>query len=145
MRTSGSVSRLVAQAVRMQANNRCGYCLARKEYLPWPLEIEHITPISKGGTNDESNLWLACRSCNLHKSNQVQARDPRSGRLVRLFNPRLQEWQRHFRWSQDGVFIVGLTACGRATVVALNLNSLVVVTVRRNWIAAGWHPPKAGT
>jgi hypothetical protein len=142
MSTGGGVSRQVAQAVRMQANNRCGYCLARQEYLPWPLKIEHIIPISKGGTNDESNLWLACRSCNLYKSNRVQARDPRSGRLVRLFNPRLQVWTRHFRWSQDGVFIVGLTACGRVTVVALNLNSLVAVTVRRNWIAAGWHPPE---
>jgi len=25
---------------------------------------------------------------------------------------------------------------------ALNLNNLVAVTVRRNWIAAGWHPPE---
>ena len=140
--TPGNVSRLVAQRVRAQANNRCGYCLTRQEYVPWPLEIEHILPISKGGTDDEVNLWLACRSCNLYKSNQVQARDPVSGRLIGLFNPRNQVWQRHFQWSEDGVFIVGLTACGRATVVALNLNNLVATTVRRNWIIAGWHPPR---
>ena len=24
------------------------------------LEIEHIIPLVKGGTGDESNLWLAC-------------------------------------------------------------------------------------
>jgi len=140
--TPGNVPRLVAQEVRKRAENRCGYCLARQEYLPWPLEIEHIIPISKGGTNEESNLWLACRSCNLYKSDQIQARDPVSGRLVRLFNPRFQVWQRHFRWSEDGVFIVGLTMSGRATVMALNLNNLVAVTVRRNWISAGWHPPR---
>ena len=140
--TPGYVSRSVAQEVRIRAENRCGYCLARQEYVPWPLEIEHIIPISKGGTDDESNLWLACRSCNLYKSNQVQARDPISGRRVRLFNPRDQVWRRHFRWSEDGVFIVGLTVCGRATVIALNLNNLVAITVRRNWIIAGWHPPR---
>jgi len=67
--------------------------------------------------------------------------DPLSGRRVRLFNPRRQQWKRHFRWSEDGTLIIGQTACGRATVIALNLNNLVAVTVRRNWVAAGWHPP----
>ena len=37
--------------------------------------------------------------------------------------------------------IVGRTATGRATVVALSLNKLVAVTVPRNWVTAGWHPP----
>jgi hypothetical protein len=115
--------------------------LARQEYVPWTLEIEHIVPKSKGGTDDEENLCLACRSCNLFKGNQTHGRDPLTGRLVRLFNPRRQRWQRHFRWSEDGVFVIGRTACGRATVVVLNLNNLVAITVRRNWIAAGWHPP----
>ena len=32
------------------------------------LEIEHIIPLAKGGTDDESNLWLACPICNGHKS-----------------------------------------------------------------------------
>lgn len=140
--TRNPVSRLVALRIRAAAENRCGYCLTRQEYMPWQLEIEHIVPISKGGTDDEANLWLACRSCNLYKSNQTRARDPVSGRFVSLFNPRRQAWRRHFRWSEDGVFIVGLTACGRATVVALNLNNLIAIAVRRNWIAAGWHPPR---
>ena len=127
--------------IRTQAGNRCGYCLTRQEYVPWILEIEHLVPRSKGGTDDEENLWLACHSCNLFKSNQPHGRDPLTGRRVRLFNPRRQQWKRHFRWSGDGVLIVGRTICGRATVVTLSLNNFVAVTVRRNWIAAGWHPP----
>jgi hypothetical protein len=59
-----------------------------------------------------------------------------------LFNPRRQRWSRHFNWSADGVMIVGRTVCGRATVAALNLNNLVAITVRQNWVAAGWHPPQ---
>jgi len=138
----GTISDALRAKVRAQAGNRCGYCLARQEYVPWVLEIEHIVPKSKGGTNDEENLWLACRSCNLFKSDQTHGRDPLTGRRVRLFNPRRQQWKRHFYWSEDSAFIIGCTACGRATVAALNLNNLVAVTVRRNWIAAGWHPPE---
>jgi hypothetical protein len=138
----GKISDALRARVRAQAGNRCGYCLVSQEYVPWTLEIEHIAPRSKGGTDDEENLWLACHSCNLFKSDQTHGRDPLSGRWVYLFNPRRQKWERHFCWSENGDFIVGRTACGRATVVALNLNNLIAVTVRRNWIIAGWHPPQ---
>lgn len=127
--------------IREQAGNRCGYCLTHQDYVPWSLEIEHIVPKGKGGSDDEENLWLACHSCNLFKGAKTHGNDPFAGQRVRLFNPRRQEWARHFQWSEDGAFIEGRTACGRATVVALNLNNLIAVTVRRNWVAAGWHPP----
>lgn len=137
----GALSEALRARVRDQAGHRCGYYLARQEHVPWLLEIEHIIPRSKGGTDKESNLWLACRACNLYKSDQTHGRDPLTGRRVRLFDPRRQQWKRHFRWSEDGTLILGRTACGRTTVVALNLNNLVAVTVRRNWVEAGWHPP----
>lgn len=105
------------------------------------MEIEHIWPLAAGGADEEANLWLACHACNLYKGVKTHAYDPQSGRRVRLFNPRRQRWRRHFRWSRDGSLIVGRTACGRATVVALNLNNLIAVNVRRNWVTAGWHPP----
>jgi hypothetical protein len=140
--TSGRISEAVRARIRAQAGNRCGYCLSRQDYVPWPLEIEHIIPKAKGGTDDEENLWLACRACNLYKADQTHGRDPLTGHLVRLFDPRQQRWSRHFRWSADGALIIGCTACGRATAMTLNLNNMVAVTVRRNWITAGWHPPQ---
>ena len=140
--TSGAMSEILRARVREQAGNRCGYCLTRQEYVPWVLEIDHIIPKAKGGMDDEENLWLACHPCNLFKGVQTHGRDLLTGRRVRLLNPRRQQWNRHFEWSDDGVRIVGRTACGRATVIALHLNNLVAVTVRRNWIKAGWHPPK---
>lgn len=35
------------------------------------LHIDHIIPVSKGGTNDLSNLQVTCASCNLTKSNEI--------------------------------------------------------------------------
>lgn len=133
---------LLREQISQDASDRCGYCLSCQEYMPWILEIEHILPKSKGGTDDITNLWLACRSCNLFKGNQTHRHDPLTGRQTKLFNPRQQKWFRHFRWSEDGTLIIGQTVCGRATVIALNLNNLVAVTVRRNWVRAGWHPPQ---
>ena len=43
----------------------CAYCGAKDT----PLELEHIKPKSKGGSNRVSNLTLACVSCNQAKSN----------------------------------------------------------------------------
>ena len=32
--------------------------------------VDHIIPVSKGGTNDESNLRWMCRSCNCARGNR---------------------------------------------------------------------------
>jgi len=45
----------------------CQYCGAMPPKVP--LEVDHIQPISKGGTNDKMNLVTACFDCNRGKSN----------------------------------------------------------------------------
>lgn len=121
--------------------NRCSYCLASQRYVLSRLEIEHIIPVALGGSNDEWNLCLGCRLFNLYKSDQIEATDPITKAIVALFNPLTQAWSDHFKWSQDGAIIVGLTPVGRATVEALRLNNEIAVEVRRNWVLVGWHPP----
>ena len=128
--------------VRAQADDRCGYCHSPQKYVLGPLEIDHIIPQARGGTDDEENLWLACRLCNGYKSIQTHGFDPVTGREVRLFNPRRQRWAEHFTWGEDSTRVVGLTDCGRATVLALQLNNIIAVMVRREWVSAGWHPPE---
>lgn len=44
---------------------KCTYCGAENT----PLEIEHIVPRSRGGSNSVTNLCLACRRCNVKKGN----------------------------------------------------------------------------
>ena len=45
---------------------RCAYCDAENV----PLEVEHVVPRSKGGTDRVSNLTLSCRTCNEAKGNR---------------------------------------------------------------------------
>ena len=106
-----------------------------------PLEVEHIIPEALGGDSTESNLWLACPSCNRHKAQRIHAIDPETGNDVPLFNPRRQLWHDHFSWQDNGLYIVGVTPIGRATVHVLHMNNSFVVRARRGWIIAGWHPP----
>ncbi len=60
----------------------CAYCGAKNS----PLQIEHITPKAKGGSDRVSNLTLACRPCNQQKGaqdlNVFLAKDPK--RLARI-------------------------------------------------------------
>ncbi len=47
-------------------NRKCAYCGAQKV----PLQVEHIHPKAKGGSNRISNLCLACDPCNKKKGIQ---------------------------------------------------------------------------
>ena len=125
--------------IRGQAENRCGYCLLPQSLNPTLLEIEHILPTAKGGTDDEENLWLSCRLCNGYKGVQTEAIDPKTDKSILLFNPRSQDWNKHFKWNNEK--IVGKTARGRATVQALKLNNEIILPVRKKWITVGWFPP----
>jgi len=78
----------VDQRVRQAAGNRCGHCLSPQHLVMARLEIAHIIPLARGGSDDEPNLWLACPICNGHKSDKIEAVDPETGQIVKLFNPR---------------------------------------------------------
>jgi hypothetical protein len=139
--STGYVPESVRARVRAQAGDRCGYCLSPQRLVLGRLEIDHIIPTAQGGPDEEENLWLACRLCNNSKSDQTEGLDPETGQRVGLFDPRRQQWADHFAWSDEGTRILGRTPCGRATVLALQLNNAIAVMVRREWVAAGWHPP----
>jgi hypothetical protein len=109
------------------------------------LVIDHIIPEAAGGQTVWDNLCVACHACNEYKGAQVQAQDPLTDKVTPLFHPRRQPWREHFCWSEDGSHIVGLTAAGRATVAALNMNHSVIVEARRRWVQVGWHPPPDDT
>jgi len=55
--------------------HRCAYCGSTNV----PLEIDHIVPRSKGGTDRVSNMLIACRDCNHEKGNR-NIRDSLAGK-----------------------------------------------------------------
>lgn len=72
----------VPDSVRYQvltaAKGRCALCGATNREQP--LEIDHIIPRSRGGTNDLENLQVLCGPCNRSKGNRDRT-DLRSGPL----------------------------------------------------------------
>ena len=134
-----AVSEELARAVRARARQRCQYCLMHEILQGATFHVEHIVPQSKSGDSALENLALACPGCNLHKASKVVAVDPVTGVGAPLFHPVRQAWTEHFRF--NGYEIEGLTATGRATVGALDLNRTRRQLIRKVEEAFGLFPP----
>ncbi len=139
--TKQRISAKLRRLVRQRAQGYCEYCLCPEACATQSHSVEHILPLSRGGTNDEDNLALSCQGCNGSKYNKTQAFDSLSGRMVPLFHPRKHDWHRHFAWSTDCLRLAGLTPTGRATIEELNLNRDGVIRLRRLLLLNRDHPP----
>lgn len=74
-------ARYIPKAVRIAVwkrdRGRCVQCGSRDR-----IEFDHVVPTSKGGTSDEQNVQLLCRSCNRRKHNKMDCAEqdaPSSG------------------------------------------------------------------
>jgi len=134
-----SVPAELSRTVRARAEGRCQYCLMHESLQGATFHIEHVIPRCKSGSSNLDNLALACPGCNLHKSNRITAIDPATGEDVPFFHPLQQLWPEHFRIT--GYQIEGMTAVGRATVEALNLNHSRRQRIREVEEAFGLYSP----
>ena len=126
--------------VAARAGHRCEYCHAPEAIFNFPFEVEHVVPTGQLGPDTEDNWALACRSCNLYKSDKMQIEDPETGEVVLLFHPRKQIWDEHFVVGTVDGILIGLTSCGRATVTRFRLNSPNQCHARRQWALLGLFP-----
>jgi hypothetical protein len=126
--------------VALRAGKRCEYCHAPQILIGQSFHFDHIHPSSSGGKTAAENLCFACPHCNIAKSNRTEGVDPRTGKLIRLFNPRTDDWDRHFRWSDNCEQLIGRTAIGRATIVSLRMNDALLQEARPFWRVAGYIP-----
>lgn len=135
------ISAKLRRAVIQRAGNRCEYCGLSAEGQAATFHMDHVVPKVAGGPTVMENLALACIHCSLRKGAKQTAVDPQTGKNSKLFNPRIDTWNRHFKWS--GVKLWGRSRTGRATVVALDLNSAAHLIVRGFESRLGRHPPPA--
>ena len=133
------MERTLEEFVWQRAGGRCEYCQLSWDNLDLPFEVDHIIAEHHLGETRTNNLCLACFACNRHKGPNVAGVDPRTGKIVPLFNPRRHKWSRHFRWA--GAVLIGRTPNGRATVIALKINLEHRIDLRQGLIEEGVFPP----
>ena len=121
--------------VRRRAGFRCEYCHFSVRLAELRFQFDHIVPRKHGGPTKAENLALACFRCNSHKGPNLSGKDPSSGRMERLFHPRVDDWTAHFRWR--GAVLFGKTSIGRTTIAVLNINRDDAVMLRRALLAGG--------
>jgi len=123
----------------MRAQNRCEYCGLSQLGQAATFHVDHVVPLVAGGPTVLSNLALACIHCSLRKGARQFARDPESDLMVRLFNPRQEVWNHHFRWI--GCKVAGITSTGKATIAVLALNDPGHQVIRSFESKLRRHPP----
>lgn len=136
------ISKSLKEQVGKRAGLCCEYCRSQADFSPDSFSVEHIIPIAKGGTDDLDNLAYSCQGCNNRKYNHIEAIDPVTNTIVRLFHPRQQQWTGHFQWNPGQTMLTGLTPTGRATIEKLGLNRKGVVNLRYLLVLIGEHPPR---
>lgn len=79
-RTAGgthTAKQLLEQLQRQK--HKCYYCMA-KLYKEW--HPDHVVPLNRGGSNDISNIVIACPECNMHKHDRLPHEWPKGNRLL---------------------------------------------------------------
>lgn len=81
---------------------KCQYCGGAVPDVT--LEVDHIIPVSEGGTNDLINLITSCRECNAGKSNRMLDDDSvvvKQRKQLEEINERREQIQMMAEWRQD--------------------------------------------
>lgn len=124
--------------VRQRAHGKCEYCLLHEDDAGLRHQPDHIVAIKHQGATVADNLAYSCAMCNSFKGSDLGSIDVVTGKLVRLFNPRVDVCTEHFQLV--GVRIVPLSAEGRVTVTLLQFNRPDILKLRRLLIAARRYP-----
>ena len=118
---ASDISEELRTQISRRAAERCEYCLIHEDDGGFPHQVDHIVSRKHGGASASDNLAYACVICNRRKGSDVASIDPASGEIIRLFDPRHDRWQDHFRVS--GARVEAVTNIGRVTVRLLQFNS----------------------
>lgn len=134
-----SLSEQQKHTVRNRAGHCCEYCKLAEAGRLARFHVDHIIAIKHNGTNEDHNLCLACPKCNAYKGENIAALDPLTGDAAKLYHPRQQLWDDHFKLNDDAT-ISGLTPEGRTTIAVLRINNDERVKQRLGEMTLGNYP-----
>jgi len=128
-------SQAIRQLIAARANFRCEYCRKPEIISNFSFHIEHIISKQHKGTDNLSNLAYACSWCNWKKGPNIATVLTEKGNLIPLFNPRIDEWNHHFK-VENGV-IIGTTNIAKGTIQLLQMNTTELILERKELMKAG--------
>jgi hypothetical protein len=131
----------IQRAILELSQGYCEYCIIPSNFSTDYFHHEHIIPLILNGQTELENLARSCGICNNNKRDKIEHKDPLTQQIVRLYHPRKDNWKDHFQWSDDDLYIVGITQIGRATIELLKLNRLNAINLRKLLKMADLHPP----
>jgi HNH endonuclease len=139
---SGYIPATLRRLIAERAHGLCEYCLIHEEDTFFGCQIEHIIAEKHGGPTTADNLAYACIFCNRYKGSDI-ATLSRTGQLVRLYNPRSDDWSAHFEFAPDGITIRGIDDIGDVTIRLLEFNHADRILERQTLHAVGRYPTPA--
>lgn len=133
---------VLRREVIARARNRCEYCGIPDDATLVSHEVDHVIAERHRGKTNRENLAYACFHCNRLKGSDLTSIDPQTGHIVRLYNPRTDQWGDHFHL--QGATIEPLTAIGSTTAAFLEYNDPQLVALREELLLQGrYTPPSA--
>lgn len=124
--------------VALRAHYKCEYCRRPEMDSFIRYQADHIISRKHGGKTILENLAHACPICNNAKGSDLSTILQLGGDIIRLFNPRIDDWFEHF--TVDNGQINPKTEIGAATIKLLKLNDLNRILERLDLIEAGLFP-----
>lgn len=70
-RKHGAVGSHTAEDIQVIYESQQGCCYYCKEPVGTKYHVDHVVPLSRGGSNDPSNLVIACPTCNQSKADKL--------------------------------------------------------------------------
>jgi hypothetical protein len=125
-----------------RARNRCEYCGIPDDATFVSHEVDHVIAERHGGKTVRENLAYSCFRCNRLKGTDLTSIDPQTGKITRLFNPRTDKWNRHFRLGDpESAVIEPISAIGRTTALFLRFNDNEWIALRAELQRQGRYAP----
>lgn len=121
-----------------RADFRCEFCKIHQDDMFISFEIDHIIAQKHGGGNEIENLAYACPHCNQHKGTDMVTFIDDYSDVVRLFNPRIDDWTKHFESMAGEIY--SESKIGKATIKLLKMNDVDLIILRGLLSELGRYP-----